>query len=259
MRRRRMSSDNPVSFFTFQDALMGFLGVMLLIVLLLVITPITMTQSQETVVLQSPVAEKVRVRDVLRRENAELQEKLVAFRSLVTLDRAGLEKKAQLLSALQEDITTLEDEATQTMQQYDADGAERLRRHRLLVAERNRINSRVEDIKRNPRMTFIVDEGAKGEKARQAYLIEVRGGRLTIGRAGDVSSAIWREGGDKELVGWAKSAILDHSLKDSQIVLVIKPSGWELGEELLALLQSIGVHDRGVEYIKEDTDVFSAP
>ncbi|MEX2673418.1 MAG: hypothetical protein WD294_15065 [Phycisphaeraceae bacterium] len=263
MARRRRQSGVAISFFAFQDVMMGVMGVIILVALLLALSA---SEVIEMVVDQDP-AETSAERATL----ADLEALADKERQLEEAYESALGRSARLAELGADPVPHIE-RATARLEQLDLDIEERtqeiarrqdqLPAHQNVVAEeldtlsamqadRERLEAKVEH-RRTSRLSYIIQEGAQ----KQPVLIVVSAKRFKIGTPGDEDTAIVLQHRDVDTrLRYLREILQDLNSADYYCLLVLKPSGFgDLDDQVRDEVRAAGLQ-WGLDPVPESTHV----
>jgi len=264
MRRgRHKQGQAPISLFAFQDVMMAVIGVMLLMTLLLALQ-LTLVRS---VAASSEPAEvqaaELRERlDRLQRREKELREALERASRLASeaeqRGRSGLLSQALFrrseLQALYDKIEDVEAESSRLFERVEgrlAEGSEvreSLAQRRSLEREVARKQAELEELRRNPRLTYIAHQAF----AKSPILAVVRGDRIRVGASTEAAAALTFAEKDASLRARQLLAYLDSFSPARRYVLLINtPEGLTQAQRLIERIGEKGF-DIGRDLLPSD-------
>lgn len=264
---KRRASGAPVSLFAFQDVMSAIMGIMILITLLLALDLTMPTGARvQATPPEGPGTSfedaELHPLDMLRDRLAELQrenqawaERIGRLSEAMGLDPTELNRRLSELRKVQEEAMELERQITE-IRSTPATAEEievQIMMDAIVEAERRvrRLRAEAEELQRNPRLTYLVQEGTN----RRPILLEIGENRLGIGDPQDVGSTIFIE----QPPGPARLAALEallglHRPTEAYFVLFLRPSGHGEYDRIRELVGSKGFNV-GIELVGETTRV----
>lgn len=255
MARGRRSSDNPVSFFSFQDVMMCTIGITIVITMILVLQLGAATARVQVVESSAPAE----VRPQLEREVAELRARLQAAAARAPQD-AG-----QTRSELRQQVLQQNEVAERLGQRYrkameqlrltmarravDADSAEAAD----LLQRREELEDRLRADSLRRRVTYLM-----AEDTHVPAIVEVSGARVVAGTTFEKDAQMSIAFTDADAVA-ATLASWMRGLPDADrrsVLFVVKPSGvaaWRALRERLALQPGMADVPIGLDLIPEES------
>ncbi len=270
MRRRSRRGANPtVSLFAFQDVMMTTMGILLLVTLLLAVN-LTRVVSRET---SPPPAEtepppSSATLEKLRARASRLEKRYEA--ALADLSkvtglgkdqeerarrlREELARTAARVRKLEAKIARLAGSQEPSGEREKAVAKKRARLSRLRRRV-ERLKRKVKERQKNPRLTYIQQEG----QSKEPLLVVLTGRRIGVGPPEGRGPALWFTHGEAEtrmsrFLDWARG----RDAAEEYFVIVLKPSGLSAYRELKKRLRGAGF-DVGTDYVPEETRVLVRP
>jgi chromosome segregation ATPase len=269
-RRKRNNQGSPISLFSFQDVMTAVMGILIFITLMLALE-LTVNISEESeppppraeTELTEAELERLRVRaQRLEKQYQQKQEQIRRLRDLpgdapeqAKAERARLVQTYERIRRLQQRVQAHRRQSAKDRRQREKRQAQ-ARRLRKLRRERTRVESQIEQIKTNPRLTYIRQAGDD----QKPLLVQLSKNRIGISRARRGRGTIWFNQGDLELRAKQLQAFLKtRDAEEERFVLLVKPSAFgSLSRGIAQLIREAGFQV-GIEPIEENVNVLPGP
>ncbi len=253
---RRRKTGNPFSLFSFQDIITGLCGIMIFLVLIMLVDIITRRAAESVPVMEVSEVER------LEREVMALEEKAKTLLAAIRAKRAATasdapdEKRygaASELADAEASARRAESEgrkADVAASEAAAANAAAFERVRMLEARATELEKRLEELKKQNRITLIPEEGFR---KKPVYLVlsatetevaspYIEDGKRTLCGAGE-------EGFQKALAFLGKLSVHDYC-----VVLLVRPDSFDRMERIAFRLREEGF-DVGRDPIGQKTQL----
>ncbi|HCA38206.1 MAG: hypothetical protein QF438_01125 [Phycisphaerales bacterium] len=229
---RRRNRGAPISFFSFQDVMVGTIGIVLIITLVLLLN---IGQHTLHAVTHADQIDTETERSVLDERLALLTERI----GVDELRNAYAETRLQL-NATQADNTIREERWKQLRDERDAhflalQRSDDVQMANLLTVEQDRLRDEIETQRRRRQVSYLIDE-----EESDTIVAELMSDRLVISsvRASDTPMAV--DSDDPALLAriLLEKWLVDSAERTTHILLSLKPSGRTLWSEINRLRDS---------------------
>ncbi|MDP7070603.1 MAG: hypothetical protein QF561_04555 [Phycisphaerales bacterium] len=245
MSRRRAGRAAPISFFSFQDVMIGTIGVVLIITLVLLLSIGKRTSQAVAAVYSEDSEEAV---ESLRARLEELQARPGRDVILAELEQlqAALELEAGLVESRRWELESLQTQAANSLRRGDLAELDRL------ATREGQLQGELEAIKRRRQISYLV-----ADDDSDALVTELMGGRVVLSRTDPRIAPRMRTGTPEQIATAALEAWLTASTsRPTHLLLSIKPSGFAAWQ---AIMRKIDRDPRfsdvavGIDLISEDS------
>lgn len=257
MRKRRQRV--RFSLFAFQDIITGLCGVLILLVLLMLVDFVTAPERSDAAT--DPINEPDDSNEAMRKEIRRLEDELASAREatrttiISVKDAAAPEVAAKLLADMSEKekelaalVSQIADLKTRVAKAKDADARDK-RKVREMEETRRILEGKIAALKNKKGVTLIPE---RGSFKSPVYIICGKGGAEILCPLKKNAKRLWVNGDN--LRDGVTEALLDLDHTTHTVILLIRPSGVEMMDELSSLAKSLGF-SYGRDPLEEDVEV----
>ena len=255
---RRKNGDSPISLFSFQDAMTGVCGVVVLITLILALELTRRVESEASLSVSQTQL------DVAREKVRELQAELdVATRNLEEQTAINANVAGTTPEEARSDLEAVDAKLQEVQEENERLNAELTRSQseendvQKLQEELERASSELETLEKelNAARNYSASTSSAYYKfpenvREKPWFFEISDGRIQGTTRDEQTQTFLGESCVKEFVKWAKT----RERSKEYFVLVFRPSGAGLFSELTALLQ-LANYRYGVDLVAEDVEL----
>ncbi len=244
MSRRRSSHAAPISFFSFQDVMVGTIGVVLIITLVLLLSIGTRTSHALATSRSIETAEDI--------ESLQKQLELLKLRPsrddlLTELDQlqARLELEAGVVESRQWELESLQLDIENSLRRGEIAELDRL------ALREKQLQEELDEFHRRRQISYLV-----ADDASDALVVELMSGRVVMSRT-DASEAPRMRSGTPEQIAAAtlEAWLAASSRRPTHMLLSIKPSGFAAWHAIMRLIAEDSRYKDapvGIDLISED-------